>query len=293
MPKISVILPVYNVAQYIRECLDSILNQTFSDFEIICVDDCSTDNTPYIIEEYIKKDERIRMIRHQNNSGPGIARNTGIDDAKGEYIIFIDSDDSVDIKLFEILINTFNGKNVDCIWFNANIYDMINKEKKAIFSDSGKFNHDGLYEITPDNIYNGADYIWNKIFKMSVLKDYNLRFPKFYFGEDSQFYFEAFTKIKSIFYIHDCLYLHYTRSDSIVEKAKKGEGDISATFDIFMNIFEYCKNNGLISEYKNALCQLLVTRINNRTIEGQNEKILRLADAVLSKINFPNAFIEN
>lgn len=293
MPKISVVLPVYNVAQYIRECLDSIINQTFSDFEVICVDDCSTDNTLRIIDEYIKKDERIRIIHHQNNSGPGIARNTGIDEAKGEYIIFIDSDDCVDIKLFETLINTFNEKNVDCIWFNADVYDQTTKEKRDIFSDSSKFNHDGFYEITPDNICNAADYIWNKIFKTSVLKDYNLRFPHFWFGEDSQFYFEAFTKIKKIYYINECLYNHYLRENSLVEKAKAGDGDFKGTFDIFMNIFEYCKINGLVNEYKNALCQLLVTRINNRTVEGQNEKILRLADDVLSKINFPDAFIEN
>ena len=93
MPKVSVIIPVYNTEKYLKKCLDSVCNQTLSDIEIICIDDCSTDNSLNILKEYTLKDNRIKLIEFKENKGAAVARNTGIDEAKGEYIGFIDSDD--------------------------------------------------------------------------------------------------------------------------------------------------------------------------------------------------------
>ena len=100
MPKISVIIPVYNVEPYLRECLDSVVNQTFRDIEIICINDGSTDDSPSILEEYAAKDNRIAVL-HQANAGLSSARNKGLDNAKGEYILFIDSDDSINLSTIE------------------------------------------------------------------------------------------------------------------------------------------------------------------------------------------------
>ena len=96
-PKISIIIPVYNVEKYLRECLDSCINQTLADIEIICVDDCSPDNSIKILEEYQAKDYRIKIFRHEKNKNLGAARNTGIQNAIGEYVWFVDSDDYIDI----------------------------------------------------------------------------------------------------------------------------------------------------------------------------------------------------
>ena len=103
MPKISVIIPVYNVEKYLPKCLDSLINQTLSDIEIICINDCSTDNSLEILEEYASKDERIKIIDLKENQGAAAARNKGLEIAKGEYLGFVDPDDYVDLNFYEEL----------------------------------------------------------------------------------------------------------------------------------------------------------------------------------------------
>ena len=104
MPEISIIVPVYNVEEYLPKCLDTILNQSFRDFEVILVNDGSKDNSGFICEKYAKKDSRIRII-HKENGGLSSARNAGLDIAKGRYIGFIDSDDFIELKMYEQLYN--------------------------------------------------------------------------------------------------------------------------------------------------------------------------------------------
>ena len=115
-PKVSVIIPVYNVEQYLRECLDSVVNQTLKEIEIICVDDGSTDNSLEILKEYAKKDKRITVIV-QKNLHAGVARNAGLTVAKGEYIHFLDSDDWLDKNTYEDLYNLIKSKNVSLVLF--------------------------------------------------------------------------------------------------------------------------------------------------------------------------------
>ena len=295
MCKISAILPVYNVGKYIRQCLESIERQTFGDFEVLCIDDCGTDDSVDIINEFINKDSRFKLIRHDKNKGQAAARNTGFDSANGEYIICIDPDDIVDVTEFEVVNRAFaEHEDVDCIWFNAGVYDERTGEKKVIYTDEYVFNKNGYYEINPDNIYLSADYIWNKAFRTSVIRKYNLKFPEgIALGEDAEFYYKAFTQIKKIYYIHKCLYVYRLRGDSTVDKAKKGTLNLKDTFTVYMNIFNYLKENNILQDYKKALYYLLVLRINNRKMPNQNEKVIRMADEVLSKINFPDDFIEN
>ena len=113
MPKVSVIIPVFNTEKYLTKCLDSVCNQTLSDIEIICVDDCSTDNSLNILKEYASKDNRIKLIEFKENKGAAVARNTGIIEAKGEYVGFIDSDDYVDLDFYEKLYNIGVCENAD------------------------------------------------------------------------------------------------------------------------------------------------------------------------------------
>ena len=115
MAKISVVLPIYNVGKYIEKCLESIQNQTFKDFEAICVDDCGTDNSIEIAQRFIEKDSRFKLVRHEHNRGLSAARNTGIDMATGEYIVFIDSDDWVEPTLLEKILDGFKESKTDSI----------------------------------------------------------------------------------------------------------------------------------------------------------------------------------
>lgn len=114
MDKISVIIPVYNTEKYLKRCLDSIINQTFKNLEIIIVDDGSTDSSPQICDNYAESDDRIRVI-HKTNGGLSSARNAGIDIATGIYISFIDSDDYIDIKYFEILYSNIISSRRNCV----------------------------------------------------------------------------------------------------------------------------------------------------------------------------------
>ena len=134
MIKVSIIVPVYNVELYLRECLDSIINQTLKDIEIICVDDCSTDNSYIILDEYSKKDSRIKLLKHNVNKGLGPARNTGINVAQGEYIGFIDSDDYISLDYFENLYNTAKKYNSDIVsTLNIKLYEMHNNKIKHFY----------------------------------------------------------------------------------------------------------------------------------------------------------------
>ncbi len=127
-PKISVIIPVYNVEKYLRECLDSVVNQTFKDIEIICIDDGSKDLSYSILEEYAQKDERFILIK-QENSGAGAARNKGIEVARGEYLYFLDSDDFVDITLLEKAHTKIKENDCDVCIFKNYFYNDNTKEK--------------------------------------------------------------------------------------------------------------------------------------------------------------------
>jgi len=115
IPNVSIIVPIYNVEPYLHRCLDSLVNQTLKDIEIICINDCSPDNSLDILKEYAEKDERINIINFEKNQGVSVARNTGIEIAKGEYIGFVDSDDYVDLDFYEKLYKKARETDADMV----------------------------------------------------------------------------------------------------------------------------------------------------------------------------------
>ncbi len=178
---ISIIVPVYNVEDYISECIDSILTQTFSDWELILVDDGSTDSSGKICDEYALKDSRIKVI-HKNNGGLSSARNAGLDIAKGEYITFIDSDDVIiGEDVFENIINCFvEDPEIDIVQ-----YDVIHKwqsseEHKRLYPFKTYYDkEDILKAYLTENIHVAC---WDKIFKAEIFKE--IRFPLGQISED-------------------------------------------------------------------------------------------------------------
>ena len=148
MPKVSVIIPIYNTEKYIRKCLDSVCNQTLQDIEIICVNDCSPDNSLEILQEYASSDNRIKIINFSQNKGAAVARNTAIDEAKGEYIGFVDSDDYIDLDFYEKLYERAKKDNADIVIGNIVkhnqgkdifCYNMIDKVKQNKVHFNGFF----------------------------------------------------------------------------------------------------------------------------------------------------------
>lgn len=135
--KITVIIPVYNVENYLKKCLDTIINQTYKNLEIIIIDDGSTDKSSEIVDEYAVKDSRIKVF-HQNNLGVSVARNKGLDNANGDYILFVDPDDWIELNTCEILLNEILHKKVDLLIFNFYREFKNNTKKNPEYSFSGK-----------------------------------------------------------------------------------------------------------------------------------------------------------
>ena len=169
MPKVSVIIPVYNTEKFLRKCLDSVCNQTLQDIEIICINDCSTDGSLEILREYARKDNRIKLIELLENCGAAKARNIGIDIAHGEYIGFVDSDDFVDLDFYEKLYKKAVETGADAVKGKLYLYD-INTNKVYLeawidINDSVKKNKANFYFTFTTAIY-----------KSSLIKEYNIRF---------------------------------------------------------------------------------------------------------------------
>ena len=179
MPKISVIIPIYNTQNYLEKCLDSVINQTFKDIEIICVNDCSKDNSLEILKEYSKKDKRVKIIDFKENKGPASARNEALNIAKGEYIGFIDSDDWIDLDFFEKLYFSSQNSFIDIIKGTINFYfdDMTplsDKTKKFVIQEQ-KIMQDLDNKIPENKMYFRCMFT-SAIYKKSLLDKYNIRF---------------------------------------------------------------------------------------------------------------------
>lgn len=196
MVKVSVVIPVYNVEDFLEECLDSVVNQTLRDIEIICVNDGSPDNSLRILEEYARRDSRITVI-NQDNAGHAVASNRGIDLAKGEYLYLMDSDDIVELTALEETYNYARKKKVDFVLFQAINYDYSDNK----YYESEIYNMDRLYDCVGDSVFNYRDIgdlvfaipvtPWSKLYKNSFIQRNNIRFPEGLVFDDNIFFWDV------------------------------------------------------------------------------------------------------
>ncbi|WP_140487676.1 glycosyltransferase family 2 protein [Flavobacterium sp. GSA192] len=222
---ISIIIPVYNVSAYLRQCLDSVVHQSYSHLEIILVNDGSTDDSLEICEEYQALDSRIKLI-NQDNKGLSGARNTGIDAATGNYVFFIDSDDWIDLETCQLLVDNVKRTNADVVLFSYVKEFSNHSEEKFILDGDLIFREEesrnihrriiGLYEeelAHPEN----ADSIvtaWGKLYKTDLIKRNKIYFTdcKLIGTEDMLFNTYCFKYVKAISNMHRCLY-HYRKNN--------------------------------------------------------------------------------
>ena len=171
MKKVSIIIPVYNVEKYLAECLDSVINQTYSNLQIIVVDDGSTDASGQICDEYAEKDNRITVI-HQVNAGAANAKNTGLDNVKGDYVTFVDSDDWVELNWIETMTDAMEKYDVDVVecGFDRVYADSIGEGK--IYQDGEILTVEDYFRQYNENWV--SVIFWNKLFKASLTKDIRL-----------------------------------------------------------------------------------------------------------------------
>ncbi|MBE6349542.1 MAG: glycosyltransferase [Spirochaetaceae bacterium] len=201
IPKISIIVPVYKVEKYLSKCIDSILAQTFKDFELILINDGSPDNSPKICNDYAQKDSRIKVI-HQKNAGVSAARNAGLDIAKGEYIGFVDSDDWIEPSTYEIAYNTAIEREADIVQWDF-IFDYTSGKKIE-----KKFGVEGYFNIAEDSSYFYGG-MWHKLISKKLIDFESIRFPVgLKYAEDRCFGIDCFLLAKKTYHISKVLY-HY------------------------------------------------------------------------------------
>lgn len=216
---ISIIVPVYNAKKYLNKCLDSIINQTYKNLDIILINDGSTDGSGRICDEYARIDNRIRVI-HNINQGVSAARNKGIGLSNGKYILFIDSDDDVSRFYVERLVANISAEIDIVICGIEDIYENVKIPKNIKWR---QINNDLFGKIEEDFhiIINYTRVIAAKLYKTEILKIYNINFPvDISFGEDQIFNTLYFKKIKNYRFIHDKLYKYYHRKTNSLSNLK-------------------------------------------------------------------------
>lgn len=235
-PKVSIILPIYNVEKYLDRCMDSLLNQTLKDIEIIMVDDGSPDNCPQMCDEYAKKDSRVKVV-HKKNGGLGFARNSGLDIANGEYVAFVDSDDYVGFDMYKTLYDRAEADKCDAVFcgFRTEV-----RENKWMYSD----------EVDADKLWKGKDVqqfmlnmiasgagvkaerlyqmsVWHSIYKRSLIDENHLRFvsEREVASEDIPFQVDFLSKANTVAYVSKTFYSYCLNGTSLTATLKPEKYD--------------------------------------------------------------------
>ena len=262
--KVSVIVPVYNVEKYLRECLDNILNQSLEDIEIICVNDGSTDNSLDILDEYSKKDSRVKVIS-QENKGLSGARNTGMKHVTGQYVTFMDSDDYFSEGSLEKLYGICEEKNLDvAIAKLINFDDETNEKAKSDYYEI-KF----LKKIVGDNVFDFSDVgdkMYNipvtapgKFYRYDLISD--MEFPEGIIFEDNVFFTEVLFRAERIYFHDDYIYNRRIRFDSITNSNFENFTD---SIVMFNKVIDVTKRYNHYDEFKYKLFRHKVLNIFTR-----------------------------
>jgi glycosyltransferase involved in cell wall biosynthesis len=239
MPKVSVIVPVYNVEKYIDKCLNTLINQTLNDIQIIIVNDGSTDSSYKIIEKYVDQNKNKIIYIEKENGGLSDARNVGIQHATGEYIGCTDSDDYVELSMYEKMYDAACQNNADLVEC-----DFYWEYKHKLRTDIGK-----VYNVK-DILVQARAMAWNKIIKRELINKYNIEYPIGLRYEDSEFFYKLVPYIHVIGFVKEPLYHYIQRNDSICHIQNEKTRDM---FDVLDNVVSYYKKKGFYEEYKEQL----------------------------------------
>lgn len=258
--KVTIIIPVYNVEPYLEECLDSVLNQTLEEIEIICINDGSTDDSLHILKSYACKDRRI-AIYNQRNQGLSIARNVGLEHARGEYIYFLDSDDIIDTNALMILYEQASRDDLDILYFDGISFyenEIIEAQfpEKRIVERSLKLEgvYSGLDLLQKLDATNGyKSMVWLQLIRREFLIQNNFKFKKRMLHEDLLFSLETILQAKQVGFHPSSLHLYRIREDSITTQQKR--------FENFYGFFISCVIINMVLEE-----QSLVDEIKKRGI---------------------------
>lgn len=242
-PKVSIIIPVYNVEQYLRECLDSVINQTLKDIEIICVNDGSKDNSLSILEEYANKDDRVKIIS-KPNSGYGHTMNVGLDAAIGEYIGIVESDDYVKLDMYEKLYNMARENDVDFIKADFYRFEMKNGKLELQYNDLsyGKKQYYNRVLDPAENIdiFKFIMNTWSGIYKRSFIDKHDIRHNETPGAsyQDNGFFFQTFCQAKRVYFMDEPFYMNRRDNPNSSVKSKEKVFCIKDEYDFIRKFLE-------------------------------------------------------
>ena len=304
MNLISVIVPIYNVEKFIKKCLDSIVNQTYKNLEIILVDDGSPDSCGKICDEYAQKDNRIKVI-HKENGGLVSARNAGLEIATGDYISFIDPDDWIEKEMYEEMIKIAIEKNVDAVRCGHYRDDNeTSEEHTCIFTENKLFNFKLDRDTLLDIFLSGkiGPNLWAMIIKKNCYDKIHNNYLTHFLGEDYIYVTELFCVIDSIYFYNKSFYHYYKNTTSMsysLERAKKNINELIALYSIVISILEKynCASQILIDDWKVCSFVLIYNKINMIFLQPQkisfvkellsNNEIYKIIESInIEKLSF-------
>lgn len=264
---ISVIIPTYNVENYIHVCLNSVLNQTYDDYEIICIDDGSDDNTLEILNYFSKKDSRVKVYKNDYNMGPGYSRNRGLDEAKGDFIFFLDSDDWISPNTLKCVYNKIKSENTDLVIFKLIVfyddYKFFGFEKLYDISLLNEFQNIvfNQYDLSPEKVFKIPDMPCNKLYRKSFLDGNNIRFTnENLIYEDTLFFFNVITKSDTMYFVDKYFYNRRRRPNSTMTLTNERVFDVFIIFKKILIMFN--KNQVLWEYYKKELVNYFFKVLN-------------------------------
>lgn len=292
-PKVSIIVPIYNVEKYLNRCMDSLLNQTLKDIEIIMVDDGSPDRCPQMCDEYAKRDSRIKVI-HKKNAGLGYARNSGLEVATGEYVAFVDSDDYVSINMYEKLYQTALADDADCVL--SGYYDVITDEKilphkdcKSILQFKGDASIRVLRRmlgIDPKRreVFECSFSVWHGLYRLSTIKHNGVSFcsERDYISEDLVFHVSFIPYCKSITMIPDLLYYYCKNEGTLTSLYKPGRFDAILKFCHHIDDMVNASPSVLLRQNYQPLSQMLLL---SKTLATVSFEVMRNKNNCLSELS--------
>lgn len=248
MKKVSVIVPVYNSQDYLRECVDSLVGQTLEDIEIIFVNDGSTDDSLRILEEYEKKYPQKIVIYSKENGGQATARNLGIHIATGEYIGFVDSDDYVDVEMFEKLYNAAKSNESD---FAECMYKYLQVEEDGAKKEIPPYGNVRAYKDKSEMFIDPLVSPWNKIYRADILKENQITFPEGVIYEDTAFFIKSIPFLNKTAHVEDALVYHFLRENSTMN-AKK-DIRVGNIFTVLEDIIQFYEKSNFKDTYRKEL----------------------------------------
>ena len=246
--KFSIIIPVYNVEKYLKKCLTSIVQQNFNDYELILVDDGSTDMSGKICDEFEEKYNNI-IVMHISNSGVSNARNKGLEIARGEYIWFVDSDDYVEPEALKILSEQLEmNPKIELLFFETNVWKAEKDQKEKIVFDKIRANE--IISTDIKEFLNVNTSLWNKVYRRDILLEKHVKFElNISIAEDLLFNYMYLLECKYVFYLNKILYNYVIRQNSAMQGAGR-DADVQKAFE---KLIDYYKKKGVYYKYRKEL----------------------------------------